>query len=365
MDASEGQPIRVLMVGPALDVRGGVSAVGRLIVAHAPPQVQVLHIATMRDGSQWRKLLVFLLALPRFALSLLWWRPHLVHIHFSSRASTWRKLLLATIARLLAKPYILHAHGSEFREFFSAQSPRRQQRIAHGLRGSARLIVLSHSWKQYYQSISALPEERILVLPNPIELPAHVPERRNRKGVTLLFLGRMGERKGPLRVVQAFHQLPAQVAARARVVLAGDGEVERVREEVNQLGLNQQISVMDWVDARQREMLLTNADIYILPSLNEGLPMSILEAMSWGLPVITSPVGGIPEFVQDGFNGFLVPPTDIHAIAQAMQRLIEDEELRLRMGANARASVEPLDIRNYWQQLLEVYRAVLSIDRSE
>jgi len=93
--------------------------------------------------------------------------------------------------------------------------------------------------------------------------------------------------------------------------------------------------------------------------------MSILEAMSWGLPVITSPVGGIPEFVQDGFNGLLVPPTDIPAIAQAMQRLIEDEELRLQMGANARASVEPLDIASYWQQLLEVYRAVLRDHRTE
>lgn len=88
--------------------------------------------------------------------------------------------------------------------------------------------------------------------------------------------------------------------------------------------------------------------------------MSVLEAMSWGIPAVTSPVGGIPEVVQDGFNGFLVPPEDIPALANALQRLIEDEPLRLQMGASARASVEHLDIRRYWEKLEGIYRAVLS-----
>lgn len=340
-----------------------MASVQQLLLEHAPEEARLVHLPSMREGNRLLKALVLSGCILR--LLLLVRQTDLVHLHFAARASTWRKLLLATIARSLGKPCILHAHGSEFRDFFSAQPHWRQRLIRRGMQQCARLIALSHSWKQYYEQISGLPDERVVLLPNPIQLPQPLPERRNRKGVTLLFLGRMGERKGPLRVVQAYRLLPAHVSAQTHVVLAGDGEVERVRQEVNQLGLQQQISVMDWVDARQREVLLTNADIYILPSLNEGLPMSILEAMSWGLPVITSPVGGIPEFVQDGFNGLLVPPTDIPAIAQAMQRLIEDEELRLQMGANARASVEPLDIANYWQQLLEVYRAVLRDHRTE
>lgn len=92
--------------------------------------------------------------------------------------------------------------------------------------------------------------------------------------------------------------------------------------------------------------------------------MSILEAMSWGLPVITTPVGGIPEFVHSEVNGLLVPPMDVPALASAIQRLIEDEHLRLQMGVNARASVEHLDIHCYWQQLIEVYRAVLQGNES-
>ncbi|MDW8289274.1 MAG: glycosyltransferase family 4 protein [Armatimonadota bacterium] len=361
MKTSEEQPIRGIMLGPAIESRGGISAVERMIVAHCQQPVHLRHVPTVCDGSKWHKLGTFLLALPRFVFLLLAWRPHLVHAHFSSRASTWRKLLLAAIARSLGKPCILHAHGSEFRDFFSSQPPWRQRLIASGLRRSTCLITLSQSWKQYYQRISGLPDEQVIVLPNPVRLPSRVPDRRNRRGVTLLFLGRMGERKGPLRIVEAFRMLSPEASEKTHVVLAGDGEVERVRQEVCRLGLQQHISVMDWVDTRQRETLLADADIYVLPSLNEGLPMSILEAMSWGLPVISSPVGGIPEFVQDGFNGLLVPPTDIPALAQAMQRLIEDEELRLQMGANARASVEHLDIQNYWKQLLEVYRSVLAV----
>ncbi|MCL6475066.1 MAG: glycosyltransferase family 4 protein [Firmicutes bacterium] len=360
MSAPEKRVIRVVMLGPALDVKGGVSSVERLILAHAPDHVRIRHIATMRDGRVWVKLAVFLLALTRFLKVLLMRRADLIHIHFASRASTWRKSLLALVARWFSKPYILHAHGAEFHEFFPKQPRLLQRWIISMLRKSRALITVSERWKQFYLNISGLPSEHVVVLPNPISVPEGCPSRRDRSTVTLLFLGRMENRKGPIRVVRAFHALPDELRRRAYLVLAGDGDVEGVRREVSALGLEQQVTVLDWVNAEQRNALLAAADVFVLPSLNEGLPMSVLEAMSWGIPVVTSPVGGIPEVVQDGFNGFLVPPEDIPALANALQRLIEDESLRLQMGANARASVEHLDIRRYWEKLEGIYRAVLS-----
>jgi len=360
MSAPEKRVIRVVMLGPALDVKGGVSAVERLILAHAPEHVRIQHIATMRDGRVWVKVAVFLLALVRFLILLFTRHADLVHIHFSVRASTWRKSILAAIARLLRKPYILHAHSGGFREFFSVQSRTRQRWILTMLRGSRRLIALSEEWKHYYLCIADLSDERVVVLPNPVQLPTEVPSRGQRSTVTLLFLGRMSHNKGPFRVVQALQALPVSALSKTHLVMAGDGDVESVRRAVRESGLEQQVTVLNWVNADQRNTLLANADIFVLPSLNEGLPMSVLEAMSWGVPVVASPVGGIPEVVQDGFNGFLVPPTDIPALANALQRLIEDDPLRLQMGTNARASVEHLDIRRYWQELEAVYRTVLS-----
>ncbi|MEJ5251863.1 MAG: glycosyltransferase family 4 protein [Armatimonadota bacterium] len=360
MSAQGRDAIHIIMLGPALDVRGGVSSVEKLILAHAPAGIKIRHIATMRDGSALYKLFVFLGAVARFIPALLVGHVDLVHIHFASRASTWRKSVFAMLAQMAGEPYILHAHGGEFRDFYSRQPRVLQRWIARMLRRSRRLIALSEGWKQYYTGQFGLPSERVAVLPNPVDMPSTPPSRGNRSCVTLLFLGRMGHIKGATRVVQALSALPEEVLKRAHLAMAGDGNVESVRQEVSNLGLDKQVTVMDWVTAEQRNTLFASADIFVLPSLNEGLPMSVLEAMSWGLPVITSPVGGIPEVVQHGVNGLLVPPTDIPAIAQAMQELIENEPLRLQMGINARSSVEHLDIAHYWQKLYQIYQSVLA-----
>jgi glycosyltransferase involved in cell wall biosynthesis len=95
--------------------------------------------------------------------------------------------------------------------------------------------------------------------------------------------------------------------------------------------------------------------VFILPSYNEGLPMALLEAMSWGLPVITTPVGGIPELVISGTNGLLVNPGDIAGLSAALQSLVASEQLRLQLGNAARATVMPFEIGKYFSQLASVY----------
>jgi glycosyltransferase involved in cell wall biosynthesis len=354
----EPKTIRVLMVGPALDVRGGVSSLESLIFKFAPCNVELRHVATMRDVGKAAKAWVFVSAVARFIIALP--KADIIHFQFSIGASVWRKSILTAIARPFGKPCVLHAHGAEFHEFFPRLPSLLQRWIVRWLKGSQRLIVLSESWKRYYLLTFALPEERLEILPNAIELPVQVPHRVSKPTKNLLYLGRYEHRKGPLRLLNALRLLPEEVLKQTHLVMAGDGDVESVRREVSAHGLEQRVTVLDWVNAEQRNSLLAGADVFVLPSLNEGLPMSILEAMSWGIPVVTSPVGGIPEVVQDGFNGFLVPPEDIPALANALRRLIEDEPLRLQMGANARVSVEHLDIRRYWEKLEGIYRAVLS-----
>jgi glycosyltransferase involved in cell wall biosynthesis len=329
-----------------------------LIVKYAPANMNLWHVATMRDVGQVAKAWVFATAVVRFMRLLP--KADIIHLHFSIGASVWRKSILTAIARLFGTPCVLHAHGGEFHEFFPRLPSLLQRWIVRWLKGSQRLIVLSESWKRYYLLTFALPEEHVEILPNAIEWPAQVPHRVNKPTTSLLYLGRYQQSKGPLRLVNALRLLPDEVLTKTHLVMAGDGDVESVRREVSAHGLEQRVTVLDWVNAEQRNSLLAGADVFVLPSLNEGLPMSILEAMSWGIPVVTSPVGGIPEVVQDGFNGFLVPPEDIPALANALRRLIEDEPLRLQMGANARVSVEHLDIRRYWEKLEGIYRAVLS-----
>jgi glycosyltransferase involved in cell wall biosynthesis len=97
----------------------------------------------------------------------------------------------------------------------------------------------------------------------------------------------------------------------------------------------------------------------VLPSYYEGVPMALLEAMAHGLPVVTTPVGGIPEIVSDQVEGLLTRPGEHDQLVGALRTLIEDERLRLALGRNARARAEHFDIDRYSTELLRLYRKLL------
>jgi glycosyltransferase involved in cell wall biosynthesis len=139
-------------------------------------------------------------------------------------------------------------------------------------------------------------------------------------------------------------------------VFAGDGRVEELRQLAAVAGPD--VAVHDWLDPEQRDDLLAASDVLVLPSHNEGVPMAILEAMAHGLPVIATPVGGIPDVVQDGREGLLVEVTDQVALTTALDRMVADPGLRTLLGKGARATAESLDMTHYGQRLLEFYRTI-------
>ena len=134
---------------------------------------------------------------------------------------------------------------------------------------------------------------------------------------------------------------------------------EEARNLVESLNISDQTIFPGWINTEERDRLLEEGNIFVLPSYNEGLPLSMLEAMAWGLPVIVTPVGGISEIVSDGENGLLVEPSNIEQLSDAMKSLIANEELRISLGDRGRKSVEPLDITNYWLSFLNIYRSAL------
>ncbi|MFT3968642.1 MAG: glycosyltransferase family 4 protein, partial [Sphingobium sp.] len=118
------------------------------------------------------------------------------------------------------------------------------------------------------------------------------------------------------------------------------GEVERARASARSMGIGNVVDLPGWIDGERKQDLLRTSGIYILPSHNEGLPVSLLEAMSHGLAVIGSRVGGIPELIRDGTDGLLVDAGDVAAIADALERLLSDDALRERLGSAARARID-------------------------
>jgi glycosyltransferase involved in cell wall biosynthesis len=348
--------LRVLHLGPSLEVRGGVSSVERLIVDGLAGHVRLKHVPTMVEGSAGRRLVVFWRALLATAKELRTPGPLVVHVHFASRGSTLRKLLFAAMVLRAKRPLVMHAHGAEFDRFFVRLPSPARSLVASLLRRADCCLTLSRRWRDFFVERCGVSAARTRILCNPVRVPPAVPDRTGRERVQFLFLGRIGPRKGAFELLQAFAALPDATRARARLVLAGDGDVDALRKLAEPLG--DAVTVLSWLDPQQRDRLLLESDVFVLPSHAEGVPMSVLEAMAWGLPVVTTPVGGIPDVASHEVEGLIVTPGDIGQIAGALTRMIEDESGRERFARAARARAESLDVSHYVEQLLQLYRAL-------
>jgi glycosyltransferase involved in cell wall biosynthesis len=355
--------VRVLQLGPDLDVRGGVSSVEQLICDYLPAYTHVRHVATMNEGSKLSRLTVFVRACLALARALESLEPTVVHIHFASRGSTLRKMLLAQMVIRARRPLILHAHGAGFDQFHRGLPRTLRNAVNRTLQQANVLIALSSQWRDFYIRECELSPSQVTVLPNPVRVPSRCPDRSGRAEVQFLFLGRLGSRKGAYDLVEAFAALPADVRDRARLVLAGDGDVDGVRKIAagHGQGVSDRVRVLSWIDPPQRDRLLAESDVFVLPSHAEGLPMSLLEAMAAGLPAITTPVGGIPDVFVHGAEGLLVTPGDRAQLTASMAQYIRDEPARLAAGRRGHERAQSMDVHTYARRLADIYQRVAPV----
>lgn len=220
------------------------------------------------------------------------------------------------------------------------------RRTSHVVCPSGYLKELAVGW--------GLPADRVTVLPNPApELP-ELPERVERTGAPLLaFAGRVNKQKALEVLLEAMTKAPG-----VELVIAGDGtEVSRLQEESRSLGLNGRVRFVGPLDRNGVLELFRSADASVLSSAWENFPHSVVEALAVGTPVISTAVGGVTEVVRNGENGLLVPAGDADALAAAIRRYFDDDELRARLRANAAASVEPLHRDRVYGQLEQILAA--------
>jgi len=328
--------VRVIMVGPSLKVRGGISASAVALLSGLPADApRITYVATQIDGSRSLKTLAALFGLLRLFCLLALRRADIVHVHMSTDASFTRKSAVLSMARMFGCRTITHVHAGRFPKFFNASSPARQKTIVRDLEESDLVIALTEEWKGRLSLIA--PRANIRVLMNSIrasEFEAVIPERppAPEDGGTLLFLGWIVEEKGVLDLAEAL-ALVVSERPRIKVEFGGDRDVEMLRTRVASLGLKENVRILGWVRGDQKLDAFRRAHVFVLPSYAEGLPMAMLEAMAAGLPLITTPVGGIPEVVRDGEHGILIEPGDVEALARSILALLGDEGLRARMGA--------------------------------
>ncbi|GJD21735.1 Glycosyl transferase, group 1 [Rivularia sp. IAM M-261] len=354
--------VKVLMVGESPTLRGGIASVQKIILGNSFDNINFTHLATVEaypSDPTLPKVFVFCRAIVTLLIHFIKRDIDLIHAHISERGSVYRKLIVAFLALLFRTPIILHTHGSEFHLFYDKQPQIIKWVINRVFSKSNLFIVLSESWKTFYVNKLGLLPKQVIVMPNPVKLPFQVPKRKDSDKVKFISLGRIGERKGSFDLLRAFASLPKDLLERSELILAGDGDHNVASSLVRELNLEDYVTIYNWLDSHQRDKFLADVNVFVLPSYNEGLPMALLEAMSFALPVITTPVGGIPEVITHKYNGFLVQPGDIYLLSEAIKMLIEDESLRVSLGYEAAKSVAPFSAINYCTQLSKIYQSIL------
>lgn len=273
-------------------------------------------------------------------------RPDIAHIHTNSYTGFYVKSLLVYLARMFKAKTILHVHGAEFKEFYSSKSNTGRQRITRLLNRSDKVIALSEQWKTFFVSIG-VDTDRIKVMTNSIFLPDLAEVNQSFSKLTVLFMSLFQKRKGIQDLITAVERTP-QLLDKLTFVLAGPKTNlwNEIAKRVKAVHQPESIEMPGPVFDQAKDTAYRNADIYILPSYDEGLPIGLLEAMSHGLACITTPVGGIPEVIENMQNGLLIDPGDVDSLARAIDLLVNDRDLRNRLGAAARRIVQE---RYNWQ----------------
>lgn len=335
---------QVLMIGP--DCQGGITSV---INMYENAGLNAIYMASYTRNDILWQLFIYTKFMIKYIFTLLVNRNlEIVHIHSASYGSFMRKQFVLNIAKLLGRKVIFHIHGAEFELFYNKSSNFMKNLITNTLNKADIVLVLSRQWKETISKISSNKNIVILYNPTVIKELKHIPSDITR----FLFMGRIEKRKGVYEIIESCKCLSDNVF----ISLYGDGNIAEFEKLIEEAKLENKIKIKGWISGEQKDEVYYNSDVLLLPSFNEGLPMSILEAMAYGLPIISTPVGGIAEAVEEGVNGFLVPPGDANTLAEKINLIANDKGLREKMGQESyRIAKEKFDINVTIKQLEEIY----------
>ncbi len=330
MKTTDRRP-HVLHLGP--NVPGGMrTALRGLLASPLADGYRLDVVATHRGPGAVRRLAIYLLAVLRLTAWSLRGKGRIVHIHSTVRGSMYRKAALVLIAKGLRRRVVLHIHSGpgDVVSFRAGMSRGRAAALGLSLRCADVSISVSAASAAELERCFGLTEIEVVHNAAPAmaaEAAAALPD-----GCLAVFLGGFAN---PVKGGEVMLDALAQVEpGEFRFALAGPGELpERGRALLEQ---RPDVEWLGWLDGEERRRVLGAAPVFVLASTSEGLPMALLEAMARGQAIVATEVGGVPDVVDQETEALLVPPGEPAALARAISRLVEDAELRRRLGEAAR-----------------------------
>lgn len=301
--------------------------------------------------------------LPRAMCILLWrrltGRLAGVHINMAERASAARKGLLVVYARLIGARVLIHMHAAQMHHVYRELPGWAQILLRQVFSMAHEVLVLGDAARAFVLQELRCDPSRVHSVVNGVPGP-RVPRRvaDSNAQMNVLFLGNLLERKGLSDLLKAFAQMSTP-ASRWTATIAGGGDVEGYKAKAAALGLESNVNFVGWARQDEAAQLQARADILVLPSYDEGLPLVILEALANGVAVICTPVGEIPHTLTNGRHALFVPPGDVSAIAAALDKVLGDPALRQRLEEEGQSLYrEAFSIRAFFDAVSAAHRRV-------
>lgn len=281
----------------------------------------------------------------------------IIHIHGASYGSFYRKFLFFYLGKyLLKRKIIFHLHGGKFIEFYQSSSLFIKRKIEQLISESDLIIVLSEEWvKSIQQNFNP---KKIEVIPNMIAGQEPISKKVGVK-VIFLFLGKICKEKGIDDLIELIKNNKEKWQDRAVFKIGGDGDTDELEKKIKKFNLSNILTYEGWVLGEKKNKLLSISHVMILPSYYEGLPISLLEGMSFSMPLIANNVGGIAQIIKNGENGVLLKPGSILELQNAIEYYINNHEKIQQHGKKSYNLVKNYFPSQIIDKLNKVYKEIL------
>lgn len=357
---TQDKSYHVLIIGPLIPPLAGQSVIVEIIrdcCISKNVSVEILNVSHQTKNVLIR--IGYFLKFISFLIAKLIFHPKIsiLHVHTAAGLAFYEKISFVLLAKLFRKKTLLHIHGGQFKQFWKNAGIIHRSLIRWFLDMNNGLIVLGSSWKIFYE-MEVHCRTPIFVLANTAGV---LPKKafKTQKPFTFLFVGHLKEAKGLLDLLEAMRQVIPQSESRVFLKIVGKGDspqneavirkayMETHFAEIEFLG--EKIGVNKW-----KEFL--TSDAFVLPSYSEDMPISILEALAVGLPVLSTHVGCIPEIIENEVNGLLVDPGDVNGLAKNMLILANTPEMCSMMSqSNLQKTKQFYSLEDFKTKLLAIY----------
>ena len=350
--------IKVLMLGNHPSNKGGMTSVINQIREHDWIQegIRLSFIPTFIPGNPVKKVLFFIIALVKILWKFVFSKPDVVYMHMSYKGSFTRKYIVHKLCALFSVNDIVHLHGTKLFDMYKSSTSKKSKQIEKLISECKAFIVLGEHDATAVKEI--VPDAKIIVVRNAIKIPDYKAQWNS--VCHLLYMGVLIPAKGVTDLLQSVNYIQAtRPDVELELEICGVGsEEEKLKQYVCEHSLEKIVKFNGWVSGERKEEMLRKANLLVLPSYTEGLPIAVLEAMSYGMPIISTQVGDLAELVKNGINGYLIQPGDINALSEHILLMTDKQRWEDFSYMSRKIAEEQFSIDLLYSKLTEVLKEV-------